>query len=121
MNELFFFLLATGFMASHELDAVRCKEWEIFPGLALLESATGRVVFIGLHVPLFALLFWGIALTGSDPTSSFRFGFNLFCLVHLVAHLAFLAHRKNMFRGVLSWFLIGGAAVAASIDLWLAS
>ena len=121
MNELFFFFLAAGFMATHELDAMKCKEWEIFPGLSLLESSTGQTVFVILHIPLFALLFWGAGLTAADPMSSFRFGFNVFCIAHLVAHLAFLKHPRNQFRGPLSWSLIGGAALSAGIDLWVAS
>ncbi|WP_410528128.1 DUF6713 family protein [Sphingobacterium sp. IITKGP-BTPF85] len=41
----------------HEMDAVRCKEWRIFPGLALLKESWGYAVFMLAHIPLFYSLY----------------------------------------------------------------
>jgi len=37
MNALFY--LALSFMIIHEMDAVRCREWRIFPGLSRLNES----------------------------------------------------------------------------------
>ncbi len=47
-----FFYLAATFMLLHEMDAVRCREWRIFPGLSLLGEETGFRVFMLAHLPL---------------------------------------------------------------------
>ncbi|MFM9839711.1 MAG: DUF6713 family protein [Cyclobacteriaceae bacterium] len=40
MTHNLFFLLALTFILLHEMDAVRCKEWRIFPGLSLLNDSS---------------------------------------------------------------------------------
>lgn len=46
MNYIFYTGLS--FILLHELDAVRCKEWNIFPGLSLLNEKPGKIVFVVL-------------------------------------------------------------------------
>ncbi len=53
-----YFYLAVTFLLLHEMDAVRCREWRIFPGLSLLKDNTGYGVFMLAHVPLYLLLVW---------------------------------------------------------------
>ncbi|MFD2569233.1 DUF6713 family protein [Spirosoma soli] len=38
MPDEIFFYLGLAFLTTHELDAVRCREWRIFPGLSLLND-----------------------------------------------------------------------------------
>lgn len=47
-----FFLLGVAMIFLHEMDAIRCREWRIFPGLSLLEDRYGFVVFVLAHIPL---------------------------------------------------------------------
>ena len=96
----FFFYLALSFILIHEMDAVRCKEWRIFPLVALLNEKIGFQVFMLAHIPLFGILFWGL-IGAEDPTLWIR-GFNYFCLLHLLAHLLFLWHPKNEFKDWIS-------------------
>lgn len=113
--ELDFFYLGVIFIIVHELDAMRCREWEIFPILSKLSENKARKIFIIAHIPLFYLLFiQGVKL----QDESFQQGFNYFLILHLIAHVLLLKHPKNAFKDVLSWSLIVGAALAAVLDLY---
>jgi hypothetical protein len=110
-----FFNLAVTFMLLHEMDAVRCREWRIFPGLSLLENEVGFRVFMLAHLPLYGLFFR--AVTGQSTAGGVIRGLDLFFVVHLVLHLLYLKHPKNEFKDSLSWGCIAGAAVAGLTDL----
>lgn len=111
----FCFYLALSLLFIHEMDAVRCKEWRIFPLLSLLNDKVGFQVFMLAHIPLFSLLLWG--LIGSQDNSSWIHGLNIFFILHLFAHLLFLKHPKNEFKDWMSWLWIIGAALFGGIDL----
>ncbi|MGH3144645.1 MAG: DUF6713 family protein, partial [Rubrobacter sp.] len=51
-----FFLLGFCFLLVHEMDAIRCKEWRVFPVTSRMADEAGYVAFTALHVPLYALL-----------------------------------------------------------------
>lgn len=109
------FVLGLGLLCSHELDAMVAKEWLIFPGLSALPDEQGRAVFVLAHVPLFALIFWG--LLGGE-LAAWRTSLDVFMIGHVVAHLALHGHPLNGFRRPLSWALILGAGVCGAWDLW---
>ena len=110
-----FFIIALTFMVLHEMDAVRCKEWRIFPGLSRLKDETGFIVFMLAHIPLFVTLFYYLFAL-PDP-STLIFSLNIFFIVHLGLHLFYLKHEKNLFKDWLSWVIISGAAVFGAMDL----
>lgn len=112
MNNIVFFI-GISFILLHEMDAVRCHEWRIFPGLSLLNDQLGFVLFMLAHVPLFT---WLIYFVGNP---SFRNGLDIFLLIHLGLHLIFLKHPKNEFKDWTSWTIISGAAICGAIDLFL--
>lgn len=114
MVDQLFLLAGLSLILTHELDAVRCAEWRIFPGLALLDDSTGYVLFTALHVPLFMALLW--ALFGGLG-AGFAAGFSAFLVVHAGLHLLFLRHPQNRFTSPLSWALIGGAGVCGALYL----
>jgi hypothetical protein len=116
MPEHSFFYLGLSLILMHEMDAVRCREWLIFPGVSRLSEEKGFLVFMLAHLPLFAFLLMGLG--GPDAGSLIR-GLDIFFLVHLLAHLLFLMHPKNEFRDWISWFLIAGAALMGLLDLLL--
>lgn len=101
----------------HEMDAMRCREWRIFPGLSLLPERIGQIVFFFAHIPLFFFVFW--QLTHAADQSAFIRGFNLFLVVHFFLHLLFLMHRNNEFRDWISWSIIAGAGLCGAIDYFL--
>ena len=61
MDQYLFFVIAFSFLLTHEMDAIRLREWKIFPILTALPDEQGYTVFTALHVPLSALLLRGAA------------------------------------------------------------
>ncbi|GAA4279159.1 DUF6713 family protein [Aquimarina mytili] len=110
-----FFYLGLSLIMMHEMDAIRCKEWRIFPGLSMLSDKIGHIVFLFLHIPLFYFVFW--KLTQSKDAEVFIYGFNIFMIVHLVLHILFLKHKNNEFKDWISWSIIIGAGLCGIIDL----
>jgi hypothetical protein len=97
------------------MDAIRCKEWRIFPGLSLLSDKIGQVLFVLAHLPLFYFIFW--QLKYSQDIEAFMKGFNIFMIVHLLLHILFLKHKNNEFKDWISWSVIIGSSLCGIIDL----
>ena len=115
MSEHFFFYLGLSFLTLHEMDAIRCREWRIFPGLSLLSDKIGHVFFVFAHLPLFYFVFW--QLTYSKDIEAFMKGFNIFMIVHLLLHILFLKHKNNEFKDWISWSILIGSGLCGIIDL----
>ena len=114
MNHIFFYLGLTLILV-HEMDAIRCKEWRIIPGLSLLEDKLGQKIFIIAHVPLYFLLFLGLANPGIS--AGLVLGLNIFFIFHLGLHLLFVKHKKNEFKDLISWVIIVWVGVMGVVGL----
>jgi len=112
------FILGLAFILTHELDAMRCREWRIFPGLSSLDDRTGELAFLALHVPLFALILWFIWPNGALD-EGFAFGFDVFLVLHLLAHIALRRHPSNQFTDAWSWSFIIGGAVCGGVHAFM--
>ena len=111
-----FFFVGLSLILTHELDAVKQREWRIFPLTSWLPEGWSYFVFTALHIPLLTLLF--LELYGKDDIDrGLVKGLDIFFIVHVALHLVFLAHPKNEFRSAFSWVLIGGAGLAGLLDL----
>ena len=97
------------------MDAVRCKEWRIFPGLSLLDDNWGFKIFMIAHVPLFYILLWGLLRQGDH--SQLKHGLDIFFIIHVGLHLLFLKHKKNEFKDWVSWTIILSAGIFGLTDL----
>lgn len=115
MTEHIFFYLGLSLLTMHEMDAIRCREWRIFPGLSLLSDKLGHIIFVFAHIPLYFFIF--TRLTLSQDIDTFIKGFNIFMIVHLGLHILFLKHKNNEFRDLISWSIIIGAGLCGLIDL----
>ena len=115
MPEYTFFYLGLTFIIIHEMDAIRCKEWRIFPGLSLLDDKLGFKIFMAAHIPLFFFFFLG--LIGSSNNEVLIFGFNIFLIIHFGLHILSLKHKKNEFKDWISWTIITGAGLCGVLDL----
>ena len=110
-----FFILGITLIVLHEMDAIRCKEWRIFPGLSLLSERKGMIIFIFAHIPLVYWILWEI----QSGNEKFIYGFDIFLIIHFFLHLLFLRHKNNEFKDWISWSIITGAAVCGILDIWL--
>jgi hypothetical protein len=109
-----FFYLGLSLLTMHEMDAMRCREWRIFPGLSLLSDKLGQVVFVFAHIPSFYFIYW--QLTHSQDVEYFVKGLNIFMMVHLGLHMLFLKHKNNEFKDWISWTIIIGAGLCGLVD-----
>lgn len=115
MTEHFLFFIGLSFLAVHELDAMRCSEWRIFPGLSLLSDKLGELIFILAHIPIFIWVFY--QLTNSTNLDNFIKGFDIFMIIHVGLHLLLLKHKNNEFKDWVSWTMIIGAGLFGLMDL----
>lgn len=115
------FYLALASLLTHELDAVANHEWRILPLLKALPETLGMSLFIGLHVPLFALL---LALVASDRPAVrqlSRFGVCIFLILHAGLHAAFIGQPGYEFSSAVSHLLIFGGSLVGGLYLtWVA-
>lgn len=114
MEHLSFYIGLT-FILVHEMDAIRCREWRIFPVLSLLNDKYGQFIFIFAHIPLFLFVFY--QLTHPTNTSTFIKWFDIFMIIHIGLHLLLLKNKNNEFKDWISWILIIGAGFFGFIDL----
>ena len=112
-----FFVLGLSLIIIHEMDAIRCKEWKILPGLSMLDNKTGQTIFLFAHIPIIYLLFW--QFSNNSDIETFRTGFDIFLIVHLGLHLLFLKHKNNEFKDWISWTIIIGSGICGFLDLIL--
>lgn len=115
MPEHLFFFLGLSLLLMHEMDAIRCREWRIFPGMSMLSDRVGQIVFIFVHIPLFYFILWQLA--NSQNIEKFIWGFSLFMIIHLGLHILFLKNRNNEFKDWISWTIIIGVGLCGLIDL----
>ena len=115
MANHFYFYAGLIFITIHEMDAIRCKEWRIFPGLSLLNDNLGYKIFMLAHIPLYFLIYW--QLKNDDLREPFIHGMSIFFIVHVGLHLLLLNNKKNEFKDWISWLFIVGAGVFGLLDL----
>lgn len=115
MIEYLFFYLGLSFITIHEMDAIRCREWRIFPGLSSLNEKLGYLIFVFVHIPLFFFIYW--QLTFSQDIEEFITSFDVFMIIHVGLHILFLKHKNNEFKDWISWTIIIGAGLCGLIDL----
>lgn len=109
------FLIGFSFLIVHELDAIRCHEWRMFPGLSKLGEVLGAKIFVLAHIPLLAILLF---LLHSESLAQFTIiGISIFLIAHFLIHLACLGHKKNDFKDSVSWFIISCAGVCGLLEL----
>lgn len=114
------FAAGIALLLTHEMDAVRHREWRILPGLSRLGEEDGYAWFTAIHVPLYVGLL--LALFSDDaPGSTVARWLDGFLVVHAALHLILYRHAENRFRGVLSYVLIVGAGVCGGAHLTLSS
>ncbi len=113
MASLFYFFML-GFFLTHELDGLKRREWRIMPVVSRLPEHIAEQIFIWVHVPLFALLFY---FGAGDPASGVAMGLSVFAVIHMGLHWILRKHPNNEFNNVSSRTLIIGAGVLGVFHL----
>ncbi len=113
----FVFTFALALLVSHELDAIVVAEWRLLPLLNLLPDETAHVVFLTLHVPVLAGVFWLTAFSSPRCRHWSQLGCDAFLIGHAGLHALLSGHTLYMFDSTLSHVLIYGAAVVGGLHL----
>lgn len=98
----------------HELDAVSKREWTLLFVLRSLPEPVARVWFIGLHIPLFCLVFLSYSLPGG---ALLQILFSGFFVIHALIHLRLRVMKRCPFTSPFSRLFIDGPAVFGAIHL----
>lgn len=109
-----FFTLGLSLLLTHEMDAVRAREWRLFIGLAALPEEAAFRLFTALHIPLYALLLWALA---GGPPAGLIVALDAFMVIHAGLHWLFRRRPAYEFRSWFSWAIIVGAAACGALDL----
>jgi hypothetical protein len=117
MTENILFNLGYLFIVIDEMDAIRCKEWRIFPGLNLLSDKLGFTIFLFSHIPIFGLLF--LELANNPNSKNLIIYLEVFFIANLLLHLIYLRNPNNLFKDYISWTFIIATALFGIIDLVL--
>ncbi len=110
------FLLGFCLLLTHEMDAIRCAEWAMFPVTEHLGEDAGYRAFTAAHVPLYALVLRGL-VGGGGVTRTLVIGLDAFSVVHVALPLLRRNDPRNRFRSAFSWVLILGAGLCGALDL----
>ena len=116
-NIIFYLGISTLF--THELDAMPNHEWRILPLTSWLPDEYGTIVFLFIHVPLFAVLMALVASTNEKIRIRSRIGISIFCIIHGLLHALFRGNTNYEFAHLSSNTLIFGAAFLGTIYLFL--
>ncbi len=101
---LFYFNLAL--LITHELDAIQCHKWRMFPFICRLNDELAYRVFTILHVPLLALIFWFLSHPDDRVHYWFQVSLDIFFMLHFCLHIFFRNHDKNEFTTLFSRAII---------------
>lgn len=120
MSENLFFWLGFSTLLVHEMDAVRLKEWRIFPLLSRLDDQRGFAVFTLLHIPIYILLLVTLSSEiAAGEKGNLMLGLDWFMVIHVGLHFLLRNRPRNEFKSAFSWLLIVGAGIAGGIDALL--
>lgn len=114
------FYLGFGTLLTHELDAMPNHEWRVLPLIRALPDEVGMVVFVAIHVPIFAILIALVASTDPRTRITTRLAIAGFLVVHGLLHALFVGHPNYEFSSPLSRILILGGAAFGVLYLALA-
>ncbi|MFD0949163.1 DUF6713 family protein [Paraperlucidibaca wandonensis] len=111
------FLIGVSLLFTHEMDAMTHSEWRVLPLTSWLEPEIGRVIFVSMHVPIFAIVLGWLSSRVPRRAIAAQFWVSVFLVVHVVLHLAFGSQSAYSFDGVLSNSLIFGSAICGATYL----
>jgi hypothetical protein len=116
-NLLFIFLLSLAI--THELDAIRRREWRVFIVLNKMEEEKAFQIFTLVHIPLFMAIFWLLTYPSAVVAFWFQVVLAGFYIIHKFLHDAFQKDPNNEFDTAFSKRLIDLLAIVGFIHLTL--
>jgi hypothetical protein len=115
--EIHFFYIGLATLFVHEMDAVRYKEWKMFPVLSKVQDNIAYYIFTGLHLPLYMTIF----LLLLKPKSALYLiaTLNIFFIIHFFLHLFLVKKQQNRVNETFSWTLLVVNGMSGMLSLVL--
>jgi len=111
--------LGVALLIAHELDAVARHEWRLLPGFASFEDDVARDLFVLLHIPLLAIIFWAMTHHDAGLKSAGRAVIAALLVIHGGLHFLLSGHALYEFQGIVAHLTIYGATLAGAAYLVL--
>jgi hypothetical protein len=96
----------------HEMDAIYRKEWMMLYPVNRLEENIAHILFTGMHFFLFMAIF----IMLHEHFILLFWIMNIFGILHLVLHIAFVKHRNNEMNNVFSMGIIILMAILSTLS-----
>lgn len=109
------FALELALLLTHEMDAIRHKEWRMFVFLKDLPEQTAYWVFTLPHILFYALILFFLLLN----KTFILYIVDIFLIFHLVLHIVFKNHPNNQLSGFWSKWIIYMAGIIGALHLGL--
>lgn len=100
------FCINVGLFISHEMDAIRCKEWGMFIFLKDMKEDIAYLIFSIVHIPFYAGLLYLVAYGSSGIKNTFSIILDVFLIFHCIIHFAFRNKQQNFFKNRYSLSII---------------
>ena len=112
----FIFSLELALLLTHEMDAIRGKEWEMFIILKDMDDERAYSIFMLMHIPLYTII---LALLFSNHIRIGLYIVDVFLIAHTLVHIGFRKHPANKLNNTISKYIIQIAGVLSIIHLLL--
>lgn len=109
------FCLVLALLACHELDAMVKNEWHLLPVLKNMPDTQAMPLFIWLHIPMFAVLFWMGGHENPVWRRRMQALIDSLVIVHAAAHFILSGHPHYEFEPPIETITVYGAAVIAML------
>ena len=106
------FALELSLLFTHEMDAIRKKEWEMFIFFKNMTDEKACNIFMLLHIPLYVVI---LSLLFSSYLNIGYYIIDMFLFGHMLIHFGFRKHVNNKLNGIISKWIINLAGVLAII------
>ena len=108
------FALELALLFTHEMDAIHKQEWKMFIVLKDMADEKAALVFMLLHIPLYAILLF-LLFSGLETLGYYIA--DIFLIGHCLLHFCFRNHPANKLKTGVSNILILAAGGLAIIHL----
>lgn len=109
------FCLNISLLLVHEMDAIRCKEWNMFIFLKSMKENHAYLIFAIAHIPLYFALIYLLIFGSSNTLGILETVINIFLVFHWIIHIAFRNKQQNNFKGLFSRAVIHLMGILAFI------
>lgn len=101
----------------HEMDAIKCKEWNMFIILKDIKENMAYLIFSIVHLPLYIGLIYLISYGNANTKNIFSIYIDIFLIFHWTIHYAFRNKQQNHFKNLYSSMIINSMGIISLLHI----